>query len=1363
MDTERLGDGTSPASDAPAFPVACLGASAGGVEALREVLGGLAPPLDLALLVIMHRDPAQAGHLQEVLGRATGLPVVDLTEGARLQPGQVCVAPADRLLELEGDAFVSARPLLGLERSRSLDHYLRALAPALGPRLIAVVLSGTGSDGALGVAEVKTYGGIVLAQDASARFDGMPRAATATGAVDLTLPPAAIAQELRRIAAHPYVRGRDEELATPEASPEEEERALREVLMRLRRATGVDFGHYKQATIRRRVRRRMALRRLVDVAEYARLLAAEPAELEALHQDVLIGVTGFFRDPEAFEALQRGPLAALVARRDAQEELRVWVPGCSTGEEVYSLAICLTEALGEQAGAVPVKLFGTDINGPALDRARVGYYPQDLTVDISAERLRRFFVKEGDGYRVVKPVRDLCVFARHDLTRDPPFSNLDLISCRNVLIYFDQTLQRRLLPLFHYALRPRGYLFLGPAESLGGHDELFDLVDKRHRIYLKNPGASRPVLQLPLARGVAPPDQPAAALTPQEPDRRLLRREAERVLIERCAARGVVVDERLQVLHVMGDTGPFLKLAPGDAELALLDLAREGLLLPLRQLIDGARAAGTACRQADLQVRTNDHFEQVSVEVIPLRLQDRPVRGFLVLFEAPAGRLGASAGRLAGLLGGLLRGRAPGGAAVRALAQLQEELAETRRYLHALLEEKEAANEELRAASEEALSSNEELLSANEELETAKEELQASNEELATVNDELSSRITETARVNDDLSNLISSIDLPIVMLDRERRIRRFTPAAARLFHLIAGDRGRAMRDLRPRLRLPRLEEDLTAVIERLEPCERDVQDEEGRWFHLAIRPYRTADDKVDGAVLTIVDVNALKLAAEENLRRLAAVVRDSNDAITLLDLTGHIVDWNRGAERMYGYSREEALRLTAADLAPPELREEMRAFVLRQAGGDEQSRSFETRRLTKDGRVLEVWLTTTVIVDDAGAIQGIATTERDVTQRRREHEALREGDRRKDEFLSLLGHELRNPISAITYGLIALRKLAQEERRLEAVRGTIVRMEHQAQLLARLVDDMLDSTRIARGELHLSMRPVDLVAVARHALAAAAPLLERKEQTAEVSLPEGPVLVRGDEHRLEQVLYNLLHNASKFSPRGRRVWLALDLREGAALLHVRDEGIGLDAADLARVFRGAGAEDERARPGRGLGLGLGLVRRLVELHGGRLEARSEGRGKGAEFEVCLPLARADDGAAAAGRRILVVEDEPDVAMGLEMVLADRGHDVRVAVDVPSALAAVEAFEPEVVLSDIGLKESPGDGCMLARRLRAAPGGAPLLLVALTGLAGPGDRERIRAAGFDHHLVKPLDLAALERLLGERFAGGDGASPPGAR
>ncbi|MCW8140981.1 MAG: hybrid sensor histidine kinase/response regulator [Planctomycetota bacterium] len=412
---------------------------------------------------------------------------------------------------------------------------------------------------------------------------------------------------------------------------------------------------------------------------------------------------------------------------------------------------------------------------------------------------------------------------------------------------------------------------------------------------------------------------------------------------------------------------------------------------------------------------------------------------------------------------------------------------------------------------------------------------------------------------------------------------------------------------------------------------------------------------------------------------------------------------------------------------------------------------------------LLEVWLTTTVIVDDAGANQGIATTERDVTQRRREEEALREGDRRKDEFFSLLGHELRNPISAITYGLIALRKLAQEERRLEAVRGTIVRMEHQAQVLTRLVDDMLDTTRIARGELHLSMRPVDLVAVARHALAAAAPLLERKEQTAEVSLPEGPVLVRGDEHRLEQVLYNLLHNASKFSPRGRRVWLALDQREGAALLHVRDEGIGLDAPDLARVFRGAGAEDERARPGRGLGLGLGLVRRLVELHGGRLEARSEGRGKGAEFEVCLPRARADDGAAAAGRRILVVEDEPDVAIGLEMVLADRGHDVRVAVDVPSALAAVEAFEPEVVLSDIGLQESPGDGCMLARRLRAAPGGAPLLLVALTGLAGPGDRERIRSAGFDHHLVKPLDLAALERLLGERFAGGDGASPPGAR
>lgn len=1357
-DTPReTSDATAATTSAePTFPVACVGASAGGVEALQELLGALRSPLALAVVVVLHRDPHQAGYLQEVLARATDVPVVPVGDGVRLVPGQVFVTPPDQLLELRGDVFVGSRTSVGLERARSLDHFLRSLAGSLGPRLTAVILSGTGSDGALGIAEVKATGGIVLAQDETARFDGMPRAALATGHVDLRLPPRAIAAELRRIAEHPYVRTVDEGVPI---GPSEPSRSIRDILLRLRRATGVDFTLHKQGTLARRIQRRMALHRLEDVADYARLVGTAPGELDALFQDILIGVTGFFRDPEAFEALQRIVFPALLQDRPPDQELRVWVPGCSTGEEAYSLAICLAESLGDQAGGLPVKVFATDISNRVLERARAGYFLQDLSVDVGPVRLRRFFTREGEGYRVAKPIRDMCIFARQDVTHDPPFSSLDLISCRNVLIYFEPALQRRVIPMFHYALRPRGYLFLGSAESIGPHEELFDLVDKRHRIYAKNPAAARPVLHVPLPRAVpaaSPAEVPAEA---EVPDGRRLRREAERVLIQRYGARGVVVDARLQVLHVLGDTGPYLKLASGDVDLALPNLAREGLLLPLRELLDAARASGTAARSEGVRVRTNDHSAAVDLEVVPLLVADR-AQGFLVLFDAPAPRATRARrpGPLAHALEALLSGRPA--APPKEVERLRQELAETRRYMTSLVEEQEAQNEKLRAANEEALSSNEELLSANEELETAKEELQASSEELATLNDELRSRNAETSRANDDLSNLISSIDLPIVILGPDRRIRRFTPSAGRVFNLIPSDRGRPVSDLRPRIVYPELEADIAVVLETVETRERDVQGEGGRWYHLSIRPYLTSERKLDGAVLTLVDVTELKEVAEQNLRRLAAVVRDSNDAITFLDLAGRIVDWNRGAERLYGYSREEALRLAATDLAPPELREEMRAFVLRQVAGSEDGASFETRRLTKDGRVLDVWLTTTIIKDEAGAVQGVATTERDVTERKRAEAALH-ADRQKDEFLSVLGHELRNPLSAIVYGLAALEGYVGERPDLVAARGTLARLGHQAEVLRRLVDDLLDVSRIARGELRLSRAPTDLASVVRSSVSAAAPLLEARRQTPLVTLPDGPVWVDGDEHRLEQVVNNLLHNATKFSPPGGRIWLTVEpAGEGEVSLLVRDEGVGIEAERLAGVFDGAPSSDERAARQRGLGLGLALVRRLVELHGGRVEARSEGRDRGSTFEVRLPRIEVSAGAPSPPRRrILLVEDEADVAAHLEPLLRDRGHDVAVASDLVTALEAFERFGPEVVLADVRLVD--GDGCELARQLRRRPEGKALLLIALTGFGREEDRAQTRAAGFDHHLLKPLDFAALERVLAERFAATDGG--PGGR
>jgi two-component system CheB/CheR fusion protein len=821
-----------------------VGASAGGLEPFIEILRNLPADSGVAIIYLQHSEATHVSELPQVLGRVTKMAVrlaVDVTE---LEPNVVYVAPPDGAVTCEA-AVLRVAP----RRDRAvlpIDALFRSLSTDQGSRAIGVILSGTASDGTLGAKAIKAEGGITFAQDETARFEGMPHSAIAAGAIDFILPPAGIASEIARIAHHSYV-ARDGD------GDRFNEQELSKIFALLRTAHDVDFAHYKSPTIERRIRRRMALHKVETLREYIAILGEKAGEIEQLYSDILIRVTSFFRDPEVFMALQQEILPALVRNRGSNP-VRIWVPGCATGEEVYSMAILFHETLSAIELDCPVQVFGTDISDASIDRARSGLYTENIATEVSPERLRRYFTRVDGGYRVSKAIRDCCIFARQNLTKDPPFSKVDLISCRNVLIYLDTVLQRRVMSVFHYALQPKGYLLLGSSETIGNYGELFTIIDRRHKIYQKEGSMGRLPLDLTratLPQGVAQHErfrgiEEEAAAVPN------LFREADRVLLARFSPAGVVIDDNMEILQFRGRTSAFLEPAPGTASFNLLKMAREGLLAELRTAIHQARKNDASIRRERVSLIADGSTQLVNIDVIPF-VSPHSTRHFIVLFESvpPEPVVASKRGR---------KGAASAPPAeTKQTVRLKRELEATRDYLQSIIEEQEAMNEELRSANEEIQSSNEELQSTNEELETAKEELQSSNEELMTLNEELEHRNEELAHANNDLLNLLASVDLPIVMLDSDLRIRRFNPGAQRTLNLIPSDTGRSIRDLKLTLDLDDLDEMIAGVIDTLEVRELEVRDRNRRTYLLRIRPYKTADNKIDGAVLVLIDIDQLK------------------------------------------------------------------------------------------------------------------------------------------------------------------------------------------------------------------------------------------------------------------------------------------------------------------------------------------------------------------------------------------------------------------------------------------------------------------------------------------------------------------------
>lgn len=878
------------------FPIVGIGASAGGLDAFAQLLSSVPENTGLAFVLVQHLDPQHESMLAEILARSTKMRVVTVHDGVEVRPNQVYVIPPGTSMELQDSHLTLAQREPGLHLP--IDIFFRSLAQVQGSRAIGVILSGNASDGSLGVRAIKAECGLTFAQDeVTARFGGMPRNAAATGAIDFVLPPADIGRELVRLGQHRFMTAPDREHPQVETLPDGDG-DLKRILVLVQTAMKVDFGQYKLTTIRRRISRRMMILHIETLTEYARYLQQNPAEVAELYKDMLISVTSFFRDPPTFEALMQLLGKAVNDRPQKQEPIRVWVPGCATGEEVYSLAICIHEFLQGAELTLPIQIFGTDISEPALQRARQAIYGSAITADVSAERLWRFFSKVDSGYQINKAIRESCVFARHDVTKDPPFSRIDIVSCRNVLIYLESNAQRRVLPTFHYALRPTGILMLGSAETTAASIDLFLPLDNAHHLYGRRSVATRLVLELSSG---APLMDPAHSPGRGDPPAGLdLQKKLERVIQMKYSPDAVVINADMQILQFRGHTSPYLDPSPGEATLNLLRMAKECLMLPLRRSVQKALDTGMPVHEPAGTLEINGRLEDIAIEVTPIVGSAQAERYFLVVFA----RNGSTSGLMPA--DGLIAVSQDGDEHV---PSLQRELSETREYLRHLAEQYEAHSEELRAANEETRSANEELQSTNEELGTTKEELQSANEELTTVNEELQNRNQELAATNSDLRNILSAVTVAVVMVDQDLRVRRFNPPAEKLLHLSSIDLGRPIGHLRGRIETPRLEEQVRKVLETLSPTSEEAQDNDNIWYSISVRPYRTMDDRIAGAVITFHDIDALKRgleASEEALQYAEALIETVREPLVVLDADFRVQRATSAFYQTFLVSREE-------------------------------------------------------------------------------------------------------------------------------------------------------------------------------------------------------------------------------------------------------------------------------------------------------------------------------------------------------------------------------------------------------------------------------------------------------------------------
>jgi len=982
------------------FPIVGIGASAGGLAAFEAFFSGM--PKDkipgMAFVLVQHLAPDHKSLLAELIRRYTPMPVLEVEDTLVVAPNCVYIITPNHDMALLNGSLQLLEPSAPRGQRLPIDFFFKSLAADLRERAIGIVLSGTGSDGTLGVRAIKDAGGMVMVQTPeNAEFDGMPRSAIATGLTDYQLDAPQMPTQLTTYVSYAFGKFplRSDKPALINES------ALKRIFVLLRTQTKHDFSQYKPSTIHRRIERRMSVHQISQIDDYVRYLQQNSDETQALFRDLLIGVTSFFRDAEAFEALEQQVIPLLFAGKSAVSgAVRIWVAGCSTGEEAYSIAILLQERMAALKHSYTVQLFATDLDSRAIAFARIGLYPAGIAADITPARLARFFTTEpnGGGYRIHKSIRDMLVFSEQNLIKDPPFSRLDLITCRNLLIYLGADLQKRLMPLFHYALNPQGLLFLGTSEGIGDALTLFSALDRKAKIYQRKDnevGTLRALSRFLPVQSALQSALPRGSGRDAFPTKLPLRELTEQALLAQVAPAAALINTLGDILYLHGRTGLFLEPTPGEVGVAnILKMARDGLRAAMSNALHRCVALQQPVQIPDLRVKTNGHATRVKLCVRPAAnslteanaqtMADAPL--YLVIMEEvpdsvpdlaqPALPAEEAAARAVSLQADVHDKTAA------QLTTLREELRAKDEYLQSTLEELESSNEELKSSNEEMQSVNEELQSTNEELETSKEELQSVNEELSTVNNELNLKVDDLSHLNNDMNNLLAGTGIATVFVDHQLRILRFTPTASQLINLIASDVGRPVGHIVSNLvGYTSLVSDAQEVLDTLVPKDAQVQTTDGAWFTLRIRPYRTLDNVIEGAVITFSDISELKrveLALEQANRRarLAVVVHDAFDAITMTDLEGRILAWNPAAERLYGWTEEQALKMTLRERIPA-TEVKLAMSRLKQLSQGQVLALYPTQRLTNTGKVVDVSLLATALIDATGKVYAVTTTER--------------------------------------------------------------------------------------------------------------------------------------------------------------------------------------------------------------------------------------------------------------------------------------------------------------------------------------------------------------------------------------------------